>query len=104
MVGVATVPVTVVSLPALRAASVRPPARQVHGGYLGSGPILDLSYDEDAAADVDCNVVMTGAGRLVEVQGTAEGEPFSRGDLDALLDLAEAGIKQLTQIQRDVLA
>jgi ribonuclease PH len=73
-------------------------------GVLGSGPVLDLSYEEDAAADVDCNVVMTGSGRLVEVQGTAEGEPFSRGDLDALLDLAEAGIKQLTQIQRDVLA
>ena len=72
-------------------------------GILGSGPVLDLSYDEDAAADVDCNVVMTGSGRLVEVQGTAEGEPFSRADLDALLDLAEAGIKQLTQIQRDVL-
>ncbi len=70
---------------------------------LGIGPVLDLSYDEDAAADVDCNVVMTGTGRLVEVQGTAEGEPFSRADLDALLDLAEAGIKQLTQIQRDVL-
>ncbi len=73
-------------------------------GVLGSGPVLDLSYDEDAAADVDCNVVMTGSGRLVEVQGTAEGEPFSRTDLDALLDLAESGIKQLTQIQRDVLA
>ncbi|MCI0632614.1 MAG: ribonuclease PH [Actinobacteria bacterium] len=72
-------------------------------GVLGSGPVLDLSYDEDAAADVDCNIVMTGSGRLVEVQGTAEGEPFSRADLDALLDLAEAGIKQLTQIQRDVL-
>jgi len=73
-------------------------------GVLGSGPVLDLSYDEDAAADVDCNVVMTGSGRLVEVQGTAEGEPFSRADLDALLNLAETGIKQLTQIQRDVLA
>jgi ribonuclease PH len=46
---------------------------------------------------------MTGSGRLVEIQGTAEGEPFSRADLDALMDLAEAGIKQLTQIQRDVL-
>jgi ribonuclease PH len=73
-------------------------------GVMGSGPVLDLAYDEDAAADVDCNVVMTGSGRLVEVQGTAEGEPFSRGDLDALLDLAEAGVKQLTHIQRDVLA
>ena len=49
-------------------------------------------------------MVMTGSGRLVEIQGTAEGEPFSRADLDALVDLAEAGIKQLTQIQRDALA
>ena len=73
-------------------------------GIVGTNPVLDLSYDEDAGAEVDCNVVTTGSGRLVEVQGTAEGEPFGRGDLDALLDLAESGIKQLTQIQRDVLA
>ena len=66
--------------------------------------MLDLSYVEDASAEVDCNVVMTGAGRLVEVQGTAEGEPFSRADLDAMLDLAESGIKALTQFQRDTLA
>jgi ribonuclease PH len=72
-------------------------------GIVGGRPLLDLSYDEDAGAEVDCNVVTTGSGRLVEVQGTAEGEPFARGDLDALLDLAESGIKQLTQIQRDVL-
>ena len=73
-------------------------------GIVGGEPLLDLSYEEDAGAEVDCNVVMTGSGRLVEVQGTAEGEPFSRGDLDALLDLAESGVKQLTQIQRDALA
>jgi ribonuclease PH len=73
-------------------------------GIVGGNPVLDLSYEEDAGAEVDCNVVTTGSGRLVEVQGTAEGEPFGRGDLDALLDLAESGIKQLTQIQRDVLA
>ena len=72
-------------------------------GIVGGRPLLDLSYEEDAGAEVDCNVVTTGSGRLVEVQGTAEGEPFARGDLDALLDLAESGIKQLTQIQRDVL-
>ena len=72
-------------------------------GVVGGRPILDLSYEEDAGAEVDCNVVMTGSGRLVEVQGTAEGEPFSRGDLDALLDLAESGIKELTRFQRDVL-
>ncbi len=73
-------------------------------GIVDGAPVLDLSYEEDARAEVDCNVVMTGSGRLVEVQGTAEGEPFARGDLDTLLDLAEAGIKQLTQIQRDLLA
>jgi ribonuclease PH len=72
-------------------------------GVVGGHPLLDLSYEEDAGAEVDCNVVMTGSERLVEVQGTAEGEPFARSDLDALLDLAESGIKQLTQIQRDVL-
>jgi ribonuclease PH len=73
-------------------------------GMVGGRPVLDLSYVEDASAEVDCNVVMTGAGRLVEVQGTAEGEPFSRADLDAMLDLAESGIKALTQFQRDTLA
>jgi ribonuclease PH len=72
-------------------------------GVVDGRPILDLSYDEDAGAEVDCNVVMTGSGRLVEVQGTAEGEPFSRSELDALLDLAEVGIAELTKIQRDVL-
>jgi len=73
-------------------------------GVVGGRPILDLSYEEDAGAEVDCNVVMTGSGRLVEVQGTAEGEPFSRGELDELLNLAESGIAELTKIQRDVLA
>jgi ribonuclease PH len=73
-------------------------------GVVGTDPVLDLSYEEDAGAEVDCNVVMTGSGALVEVQGTAEGEPFSRAELDALLDLAESGIKQLTQVQRDALA
>ena len=67
-------------------------------------PRLDLSYEEDAGADVDFNVVMTGQGQLVEVQGTAEGAPFSRADLEAMLDLATAGIGELTQIQRDLLA
>jgi ribonuclease PH len=73
-------------------------------GVVAGEPVLDLSYEEDAGAEVDCNVVMTGAGALVEVQGTAEGEPFSRGDLDALLDLAESGIAHLTKVQRDVIA
>lgn len=60
---------------------------------------LDLCYDEDAGAEVDFNVVMTGSGDFVEVQGTAEGTPFSRAQLDALLDLAADGIADLTAIQ-----
>ena len=64
---------------------------------------LDLCYDEDAGAEVDFNVVMTGSGDFVEVQGTAEGTPFSRAQLDALLDLAGDGIADLTAIQRKAL-
>jgi len=65
---------------------------------------LDLDYSEDVRAEVDMNVVMTGAGRFVEVQGTAEGTPFSRGELDELLALAEHGIAQVFDLQRAVLA
>jgi ribonuclease PH len=64
---------------------------------------LDLVYEEDAVAEVDCNVVMTGSGALVEVQGTAEGAPFDRAQLDDLLDLASAGVVELTKIQRDAI-
>lgn len=71
----------------------------VSAGVVEGEARLDLDYEEDAKADVDFNVVMTGSGRLVEVQGTAEGEPFSRADLDRILDLSEAGIKRLTAIQ-----
>jgi ribonuclease PH len=72
-------------------------------GLVGGAALLDLAYDEDAGADVDCNVVMTGSGGLVEVQGTAEGRPFSRGQLGALLDLATTGIAALVQAQRRAL-
>jgi ribonuclease PH len=65
---------------------------------------LDLDYSEDVRAEVDMNVVMTGAGRFVEVQGTAEGVPFSRAELDDLLGLAEHGIKQIFELQRELLA
>jgi len=71
----------------------------VSAGIIGGDPVLDLSYEEDAAADVDFNVVMTGSGKLVELQGTAEGEPFSRDQLDGMLSLAATGIDRLTQIQ-----
>jgi ribonuclease PH len=76
----------------------------VSAGIVGGELLLDLAYDEDARAEVDLNVVMTGSGRLVEVQGTAEGEPFGRDQLDAMLDLAAHGIDQLTMFQRETLA
>jgi ribonuclease PH len=72
-------------------------------GIVDGEPRLDLSYEEDASAEVDCNVVMTGSGALVEVQGTAEGAPFDRAQLDELLDLASAGVTELTKIQREAL-
>jgi ribonuclease PH len=72
-------------------------------GLVDSEALLDLCYDEDAGAEVDFNVVMTGGGELVEVQGTAEGRPFTRTQLDELLDLAAAGIAELTKIQDEAL-
>jgi ribonuclease PH len=71
----------------------------MHGGV----PILDLDYAEDSASGCDMNVVMTGAGRFVEVQGTAEGEAFSRQELDALLGLAQKGIAELIGAQKKAL-
>jgi len=73
-------------------------------GVVGGAPVLDLEYTEDVNADTDMNVVMTGDGRFVEVQGTAEAEPFDRTLLDDLLALAEAGCAELTRRQRDALA
>ena len=73
-------------------------------GIVDTQARLDLCYDEDAGAQVDFNVVMTGSGEFVEVQGTAEGEPFARADLDSLLDLAAGGIVDLTRIQHEALA
>ena len=71
---------------------------------IGKGvPILDLCYLEDSTAEVDANFVMTESGRLIEVQGTAEGEPFSRDELTRMLDLAEKGIGELIALQKDVL-
>ena len=66
-------------------------------------PVLDLDYPEDSSCDTDMNVVMTGNGGMIEVQGTAEGVAFSRDELSALLDLAQAGIYELTQLQIDAL-
>ena len=66
-------------------------------------PVLDLCYEEDAHAIVDMNVVMTGDGRFIEVQGTGEGRPFSRAELSALLDYAEQGCRELISHEKDVL-
>ena len=73
-------------------------------GIVGGAAVLDLPYPEDSTADVDFNVIMNGDGQLSEVQGTAEGNTFSRAELDALLDLAEGGIASITEAQRTVLA
>jgi ribonuclease PH len=73
-------------------------------GIIDALPCLDLDYSEDSRAEVDMNVVMTGEGRFVEVQGTAEGVAFSRGELDELLGLAESGISRIFALQRELLA
>ncbi len=80
------------------------PVAAISVGIVDGEPRLDLCYLEDARAEVDMNVVMTESGNLVEVQGTAEGKPFSRGQLDELLDLAAAGIQELCRRQRAALA
>jgi ribonuclease PH len=72
-------------------------------GIVGARPLLDLKYDEDSRAGVDMNVVGTGDGRFVEVQGTAEGEPFTQAEMDALLALARAGLETLFAAQRAAL-
>ena len=71
-------------------------------GMIDGTPMLDLAYEEDSRAEVDMNVVKTGDGRFVEVQGTAEGPPFERKALDSLMELADEGIKNLVDIQRSI--
>jgi len=75
----------------------------VSAGVVGGRVVLDLDYAEDSGAEVDINVVMTGAGRYVEVQGTAEGKPFTGAQLDRLLAFAADGVEELTALQRDTL-
>ena len=76
----------------------------VSAGYVGGRALLDLDYSEDSAAELDCNVVQTGDGKLIEVQCTAEARAVSRDELGALLDLADAGIARLLEAQRAILA
>ena len=73
-------------------------------GIVDSTPLLDLAYEEDSKAEVDMNVAMTGSGLLVEVQGTAEGKPFSKNELNSLIMIAERGITELIGRQKEILA
>jgi len=82
---------------------IRDHVAAVSVGLSGGAPLLDLDYAEDSACGCDMNVVMTGAGGFVEVQGTAEGAPFARGELDALLGLAQRGIADLVRAQKKAL-
>ena len=72
-------------------------------GIVDGTPLLDLKYEEDSRAEVDMNVVCTGDGRFIEVQGTAEGQPFSRAQMDELLELGRRGIEQLVRAQREAI-
>jgi ribonuclease PH len=83
---------------------IRDHVAAVSVGVVQGVPVLDLDYEEDSACDTDMNVVMTGSGGFVEVQGTAEGAPFTRAEMDALLALASQGIDELVALQRAALA
>src|SRR5688572_20164105 len=88
----------------LTASPIRDAVAAVSVGIVGGTPLLDLEYVEDAACDTDMNVVMTGSGGFVEVQGTAEGVPFTRAEMDRLLGLADQGIRALVAAQKAALA
>lgn len=70
-------------------------------GIIDGQPLLDLTFEEDSKADVDMNIVMTGSGKIIEIQGTAEGEPFSQKELDRLIDLGKKGIAELINLQKE---
>ncbi|OHC71979.1 MAG: ribonuclease PH [Rhodoferax sp. RIFCSPLOWO2_12_FULL_60_11] len=84
----------------LKLSPIRDHVAAISVGIVDGTPLLDLEYTEDSACDTDMNVVMTGAGQFVEVQGTAEGAAFSRQEMDALLALAEQGISDLVALQK----
>jgi len=88
----------------IAASPIRESVAAVSVGIVAGAPVLDLNYDEDFRAAVDMNFVVTASGRFVEVQGTAEEEPFSGAELDALRDLALDGCRQLTLLQQQALA
>jgi len=80
------------------------PCAAISVGIVGGLPMLDLAYTEDSTAEVDMNLVMTGSGRFIEVQGTAEGLPFTRNELDSLLELGAKGIGEIVELQEEMTA
>ena len=88
----------------LPANPIRDHVAAISVGIFEGSPVLDLDYPEDSNCDTDMNVIMTGKGGIVEVQGTAEGEPFSREQMNTLMDLAQMGIRQLVAAQESALA
>jgi ribonuclease PH len=88
----------------LRNHPIREACAAISVGIVDGTPMLDLEYVEDVRAEVDMNVVMTASGRFVEVQGTAEGMAFTRGELDALLGLAENGINEIVEAQQEMVS
>jgi ribonuclease PH len=88
----------------LAASPVQDHIAAVSVGVFRGVPVLDLDYIEDSGCDTDMNVVMTGAGGLVELQGTAEGDPFSRAEMNTMMDLAEKGIRELVTAQKAALS
>jgi ribonuclease PH len=87
----------------LTASPLRDFVAAVSVGIVNGVPVLDLDYEEDSSGDTDMNIVMTGAGHFVEVQGTAEGVPFTRAQMSTLIDLASGGIAELIRLQRQAL-
>jgi ribonuclease PH len=87
----------------LRSVPLRDSIAATSVGIVSDQPLLDLSYEEDSAAQVDMNVVMTGSGRFVEVQASAEGRPFAGDEMESLIELATAGIRQLCEAQQTLL-
>jgi ribonuclease PH len=81
---------------------LREPCAAISVGIVGGMAMLDLAYSEDSTAEVDMNVVMTGSGRFIEVQGTAEGLPFTRSELDTLLELGVKGITVIVELQEEM--
>ncbi|WP_348945042.1 ribonuclease PH [Chitinibacter sp. FCG-7] len=87
----------------LSSSPIREAVAAISVGVVGDTAVLDLDYIEDSACETDMNVVMTASGKFIEIQGTAEGEAFSRQQMNELLDLAESGIAQLVQLQQQAL-